>query len=351
MRFLILGAFIAITAQAECVAQGKPTQVFIAPVKQEQVSDIVESIGTAKAFNSVKITSEVSSKITEIHFKEGQSVAKGELLFTLNDKEEKANLMAAKSTLSQKKRAYERAKNLLQTKTISEVVYQERESEHETALANVAAAQARLNLQQIKAPFSGTVGILDHSIGEFIQSGEEMVNLNDLSQMKLDFFVPSRYLNTLKVNDNLEAQTDAYNTKFIGKIALIDNQIDQTTRTIRVRALINNKENLLKDGMLMTVRIFAQTRSALTIPEEALIKRGEGNFVFKVHEKGEKKIAKYTPIVIGSRHQDTIEVLEGLDKDDFIVNHGLIKVRDGSEIIAKQIEDNNQKLQELIESK
>lgn len=326
------------------------THVFVAPVQTKAVYDVVESVGTVKAYNSVFIASEVSSKVTKIHFDEGQEVQKGDLLFTLNNKEEKADLAAAESAFVQKKKAYDRAKNLVKTNVISDATFQERESEFETEKANVQAFKARLDLQEIRAPFSGSLGILDLSVGEYIQSGESMVNLSDLTKMKLDFNVPSRFLSSLKVGDVLEATSSAYEKVFKGKISFVDQQVNQTTRTVRVRAIIPNPDKLLKDGMLMTIKIYTNERQSNLIPEESLIKRGEDSFVFKVVEENQKKIAKYTQVELGSRYFGEVEIVQGLHTGDVVVHHGVMSVKDGAEVAVKAKEVEEKTLQQMLEN-
>lgn len=341
--FVLLLNFMAINANAQ-------QKVFVAPVQFKKVYDIIESIGTTKAYNSVIITSEVDSKVTKIHFKQGQLVAKDDVLFSLNNTEEKADVAAVKSDYSQKKRAYIRAQTLVKENAISDVTYDNRKSEYETTQANLKSVNARLDLLEIRAPFSGTLGILDLSIGEFIQSGTAMVSLNDLTTMKLDFNIPSRYLSTLKVGNSLEAKSSAYDKVFKGEISFVDTQIDPVTRTIRVRAIIPNTENLLKGGMFMTIKTFANERDSLIIPEESLIKRGENNFVFKVIENEGKKIAKYQAIQIGTRQLGSLEVLKGLNAGDQVIHHGVLKVKDGGEVDVKAIEKDNETLNQMLNS-
>ena len=326
------------------------SNVFVAPVQTKPVYDVIESVGTVKAFNSVVVTSEVSSKVTKIHFKEGQEVQEGDLLFTLDNKEEKADLAAAESAFIQKKKAYDRAKNLVKTNVISDATFQERESEYETEKANVQAVKARLDLQEIRAPFSGSLGIVDLSVGEYIQAGESMVNLSDLTKMKLDFFIPSRFLSSLKVGDTLEATSNAYDKVFKGQISFVDQQVDQITRTVRVRAIIQNPEKLLKDGMLMTIKTYTNERQSKLIPEEAVIKRGENNFVFVAVTENEKSIAKYKQIEIGSRYFGEVEVLKGLEEGEDVIHHGIMSVKDGSEVVIKFKEVEEKTLQQMLKN-
>jgi membrane fusion protein (multidrug efflux system) len=346
----LLMSFVHVNANANGKQNAKQN-VFVAPVLLEKIYDVVESVGTTKASESVIITSEVDSKVTEVHFKPGQIVVKGELLFTLNDTEEKADVAAVKSDFTQKKRAYERAKTLVKENAISDVTYEDRQSEFYTVEANLEAVNARLDLLEIRAPFSGTLGILDLSVGEYIQSGTPMVSLNDLSIMKLDFNIPTRYLSVLKIGDSLEAKSSAYKKSFKGEISFIDTEVNAITRTVRVRALIPNPENLLKGGMFMTVKMFAQQRDSLTIPEEALIKRGEGNFVFKIVEEENKTIVKYQTVEIGARQFGSLEILSGLEAGDRVVHHGVLKLKDGVEVVIKAIEKNDDTLIEMLNSK
>ena len=332
------------TAQAQ-------TAVFAAKAKEVQFYDVVESVATAKAYDSVTITPEVSSKLTDIHVVEGQKVQKGDLLFTLNNKEELADLNAARSTFFQKEKAFKRAKPLLEDKVISDATYQERESDYLTAKAQVESVSARLDLLEIKAPFAGSVGIIDMSVGTFVQAGEPMVNLSNLDKMKVDFFVPSRYLSVLQVGDVLQAQSSAYDDVFEGRLAFVDQQVDVETRTVRVRAIVDNPQGQMKDGMFMTVKIKANPRKALTIPEESVVKTGTENYVYVIQTKDDQQVVAKRPVEIGKRLDGELEILKGLKADEIVVHHGVMKVRDGAAVQVQFVEENNETLDQMLQGK
>ena len=345
MKKIILPAFALFCVTVSSYAQ---TGVFVAPVVKKDIADVVESIGTAKAYESVIITSDTTKKVTGIHFEEGDKVQTGSLLFTLNKQEEEADLAAAQSSYIEKKKAYERAKQLKADGVISNAVYQERKAAYETEEAGVAAVKARIALKEIRAPFSGTVGILDISVGALVQPGTVMTSLDDLSRMKLDFNVPSRYLSTLKVGDTVEAKTDAYTETFKSTVSYIDTRVDPITRSVRVRSIVPNENNLLKEGMLMKVKAFTNSRPAMTIPEEALIKRGEQDFVFKVGEKDGQSVAVEQEVQIGQRSRGVVEILDGLAEGEQVIHHGVLKVRNGTPIKIRAVEDEDKHLQQML---
>ncbi len=322
--------------------------VFVAPVKQESFYDVIESIGTVKAFDTVEITTETAKKLTQIHVTEGSQVKKGDLLFTLDKREEEADLAAAKSALYEAKRAYERAKSLRKKDVVSDAIYQERKAAYETQKANVEAVEARLTLREIRAPFSGVLGIIDMSVGTFVQPGDVMATLDHLSKMKVDFSLPSRYLSDTEIGDKILLKTDAYDIDFMGKVTYIDTQVDPVTRTLRVRAVVENEKNLLKNGMLAKVNLLANPRKSLTIPEESIIKRGKNDFVFKVVTVEEGKQAQYTKITLGQRKYGVVEVLEGLKEGDQIIHHGVMKVKDGAKVKVKAVEAEKKTLKQML---
>lgn len=326
-----------------------PTAVIVSPVLSKSFGDRVEALGTTRSNEMVIVTADTAEKITKIYFEEGQEVKKGDLLVTLAKGEENAALRAAQAALSEAQSSYNRAKDLQETKAISQAAMQERLSNLNQARAAIAGVTARLDDLAITAPFDGVVGLREVSVGALVRPSDMITTIDDLSVIKVDFDVPSLFLPTLKKGLQIIGRVEAFGDRdFIGEVQTINTQVDPLTRTVKVRGLIQNEDRVLKPGLLMTIDLIKNERQALVIPEEALIKRGNQNFVFIPKEIEGKLVASETEIEIGSRRRGDIEVLSGLSENDKVINHGALKIKDGAEISIKAIEQEQKTISDML---
>ncbi len=339
--------------QTPAFARGKgpsgPTQVIIAPVTLKDYSDTIEALGTTKSNEMVVIKTDTSEKILEIHFEDGQEVKQGDLLITLTKAEEDADLRAAEASLLEADSAYQRAKKLQKNNALSTKVLQERLTILQQRKANIETIKARLDKHIITAPFDGVLGLREVSIGTLLQPNDPITTIDDITKIKVDFDVPSTYLSSLTKGASFAGKVEAFpNQEFKGKIQAINTRIDPVTRTVKTRGIINNPNKILKPGLLMSIDIIKNQRQAIVIPEESLIKRSDKNFVFITDKKEGKLFAKEIEVTIGTRKPGEIEILSGLNAGDNIIVHGIVKIKDNSEIKIKAIEDKDMSLQELI---
>ncbi len=326
-----------------------PTPVIVSSVSLHEFSDQVEALGTTKSNETVVITADRAEKISTINFEDGQEVKQGEILLTLGQREETAELQAAQAQLSEAQSAYDRAKGLEQSSALSTATLQERQAALTNAQAAVEAVQARLAKLTIAAPFDGVLGLREVSVGTLVQPGDRITTIDDLSRIKVDFDVPSVYLATLKPGLPIVGTVEAFGKReFKGTVRTVNTQIDPVTRTVKVRAIVPNVDGFLKPGLLMSINLFKNPRRALLIPEEALIKRSDKNFVYVILQDENKKIVKQTEIALGARKPGMIEVLSGLSDGDQIVVHGTLKLRDGAEVIIRAEEKEDTPLGELL---
>ena len=187
------------------------------------------------------------------------------------------------------------------------------------------------------------------SPGALVEPGDVITPLDDISVMKLDFNVPSIHLATLRPGTPVEAVSPAFaGQSFRGSVSSIDSRVDPVTRSIVVRALIDNSDGLLKPGLLMSGELLKNERNALMIPEEALIPRGEKNGVLLADETKSPAVAEQRPVVIGSRRVGEVEILEGLEPGDKVITHGTIKVRPGQEISIRGMDGQDKPLHEML---
>jgi len=337
-------------AQAQKAAgPKKPTAVIIAPVVKNKFADQIEALATTKSNESVIITADRAEKIAAIYFKGGQVVKKGYLLVTLDKNQEEAQLRASQALTEQRQSAYNRAKGLSGNSALPRSTLQTRLAELKQSQAETEAIKASLESYEIKAPFDGVLGLREVSVGTLVQPADIITTIDDLTQMKVDFDVPSVFLTALKPNLPIEGQIEAFgDKKFRGVIKTINTQIDPVTRTVKVRGILPNEDGSLKPGLLMSIKLSKNIRQSLLIPEEALIKKANENYVFKVYKEDEKTIARQIKVNIGSRQPGVIEVLSGLKESDKIVTHGQTKIRDGAEITIRAHENTDTSLKELL---
>jgi membrane fusion protein (multidrug efflux system) len=300
--------------------------VVVAPVRDAEFAAVVEALGTAKANEAVDITAKVSNRIVAIHFNEGQSVRKGDVLVQLDNDEARADLAIAEAALAESRSVVNRSRELAVTQALSEQQMEQLETTLRSNEARVAATRARLNELVIRAPFSGRVGLRNASVGGLVGPNTVITTLDDTSVIKLDFSVPETFLANIKAGMEIAATSAAYaGESFRGRVLSVDSRVDPVSRSVVVRALVPNSQGKLKPGMFMTVRLSQGGGKTLMFPEQALVPERDQQFVFAVREGKAYKIA----IVVGRRRPGEVEVLEGLTVGDLVVTEGTQKVRDG----------------------
>lgn len=357
-RLLICSAlFVAAPSFAQKSDKSEaPLDVIVQSVATRDLQNNIEALGNLRAYESTSITAKTTKTVTSIHFDDGQRVNKGMVLVEMTNAEESALMDEARLTANEAKKQLERTEALAKTGAVSPSLLDQRTREYQAAQARYLAVQARLKDLIITAPFSGVVGLRDISVGRLVAPGQTITTLNDDSRMKLDFTVPAIYLRSLRVGLPIEAQShDLGNKKFKGKVFSIDNQIDESTRSIKVRAILDNADHELKQGLLMTVVISADVRKSLVLSEAALVPMGSNNFVFVLQPNKNTKVSPWVAekrqIQIGQRYKGLVEVLSGLKDGDKVVTHGLQKIHAGQalKIMAEQSNDPAKKTEPLSE--
>ncbi|EAT12647.1 efflux RND transporter periplasmic adaptor subunit [Bermanella marisrubri] len=310
-----------------------PTPVVLHSVTTKPLEQTIEAIGSARAQESVTITGSVTEKIESIHFQQGQKVDKGTLLVSLNSEEEEAQLKAARVNLSEQKREYKRIENLVKQKSVSASELDRLQSSIDLANARIKEAQAKIADRRIRAPFSGQLGLRFVSPGALLSPGDSITTLDKIDQLEVEFEMAETYLPYIQPNQSLNAISNAYpKLNFNGQIKTLDSRIDNTTRSIRVRATIDNQDQKLKPGMMLVLRIISEQRQAIMIPEEAIFMRAKQHYVYIVDKN---MVVNERAIKVGLRTRGEVEVIEGLKDGEQIVHQGLLKVRPGSQVEAQ----------------
>lgn len=357
-RFLVcaLSLFSISTFAQKSDKPELPLDVIVQPVATRELQNNIEALGNLRAYESILVTAKATKTVTQIRFDDAQRVHKGAVLVEMTNAEESALMEEARLTAGEAKKQLDRTQALAKTGAVSPSLLDQRTREYEAARARFNALQARFKDLIITAPFSGVVGIRDVSLGSLIAPGQVITTLNDDSKMKLDFTVPALYLRSLRIGLPIDAQSHDLGDKiFKGKIFSIDNQVDESTRSIKVRAIFDNSNYELKQGLLMTVVVRADIRKSLVLSEAALVPMGSNNFVFVLQPtkdaKASKWIAEKRQIYIGQRYKGLVEVVGGLQDGEKVVTHGLQKIHAGQalNIMAEQSNDPAKKAEPLSE--
>jgi membrane fusion protein (multidrug efflux system) len=317
--------------QTVSVEDRPPVAVVITEAVERMLVDEVEALGTTRAREAVEITPRISSIITAIRFREGESVDAGAVLVELDNAEERAALAEAEATVIDSRAQFRRAKELLASRTVSESQAQQLEATMNADEARLRAAQARFEQSLVRAPFAGRIGLRQVSPGSLVSPGTVITTLDDLSSVRLDFTVPESFLGVLQAGLEIQARSVAFEGRdFGGTVATIDTRVDPVTRAVTIRADLPNDDGLLKPGMFLTVRLAGQARARVVVPEAALVPEGDRQMVYTVRDGRSWR----TEVVVGRRLRGEVEILEGLQVGDQVVVEGTQKVANGGRVTA-----------------
>jgi len=306
-----------------------PVAVVVVEAIERQLVDEVEALGTTRAREAVQVTPRISSVITEIRFREGETVAAGEVLVELDNAEERAALAEAEARVIDSRAQFRRARELMASNTVSESQVQQLEATMNADEARLRAAEARFEQTLVRAPFAGRIGLRQVSPGSLVSPGTVITTLDDLSRMRLDFTVPETFLGVLEPGLAIDAESVAFEGRvFSGKVSTIDTRVDPVTRAVTIRAELPNDDGLLKPGMFLTVRLAGQSRARVLVPEAALVPEGDRQHVYLVRDERSWR----TPVVVGRRLVGEVEILDGIKAGDTVVVEGTQKVANGGRV-------------------
>ncbi len=313
-------------------ANSAPPAITVEAGKVAQISlpQGITAVGSLRSDESITLRPEVAGRISEILFKEGQRVAQGTVLVRFDASVQRAEFEQAKANLQLNKSKFERAVDLQKKGFISSQAREEAENHYRVSEAAAELANAKLSKLVLRAPFSGIVGLRTVSVGDYVKDGQDIVNLEGIDPLKVDFKVPEIYLKQVAVGQALQIGLDAFpNQIYEGKVFAINPLVDANGRSIVIRAVIKNGEARLRPGMFARVRLlFSDHRDSLVVSEQALIPVGDDQYVFKVVDGRAQRVK----IDIGQRRAGRVEVLQGLKSDDMVVTAGQLKLRDGAPV-------------------
>ena len=361
--------------------------VEVAVVESANLRDDAQAVGSLKSRQNTMIRPEVAGRVVALGFSDGNQVRAGQLLVQLDDSLQRAEIQQAQAQVSIAQANHKRNQELVAQNFIAQRSLDESQANLQVAQAQLSLGCARWQRMKIYAPYAGTLGIRNVNIGDFVKEGADLVNLEDLSALYVDFRLPERYQGKVAVNQTVEVQVDAIpGHSFPARIEAIDPLIDASGRAISVRALLANgggagknakpvinpaplkpanpqgqsveaicpQQNMaasdrsaasgpLRPGMFARVNaLFALKQSAMSVPEEAIVPMGGKQFVIKavppeaVPDHGPlppdtKLVSQRTEVKLGARRPGRVEILSGLSATDTVVVAGQFRLqKDGT---------------------
>lgn len=319
---------------------GGPVSVEVAQVKTIALQDDAQAVGSLRSRQSVVLRPEVAGRIAQIGFAEGQRVRKGQLLVQLDDVLQKAELSQAQAQLSIARANLKRNEELVAQAFVAQRVLDESRAALQVAEAQVALAQARLARMRVLAPFDGTVGLRNINLGEYVKDGADLVNLEDTSQLTVDFRLPERYQTRIATGQSVKVELDALPGRtFSARVQAVDPLLDANGRSIAVRAVLPPAPGgELRPGMFARVTtVFATNDAALVVPEEAIVPQGGKQFVVELVKEGEgdgaKLVSRRTEVQLGVRRGAQVQVISGVSEGDTVVVAGQQRLqKDGTAV-------------------
>ncbi len=323
----------------------KPPSVESAKVEIMKLTDDTQAVGSLKSRQGVTLRPEVSGRITQLNFKDGERVKKGQLLVQFDDQLQVAQVKQSQAELSIAMANHKRNQELVAQNFISKRSVDESAANLEVAQAKLSLSQATASRLKITAPFDGMTGIRTVNVGDYLKDGGDIVNIEDITAVFVDFRLPERFQTKVKKGQKAQVDMDALpGRKFTAVIQAIDPMLDANGRSVGIRACIDNRQNQLRPGMFARVNaVFSERDKAIVVPEEAIVPQGGKQFVIKLldgADKGTDKETKTTQRVevkVGIRKPGKVEILEGLVEGDEVITAGQQRVqKDGT--VVKVVE-------------
>jgi membrane fusion protein (multidrug efflux system) len=334
--FIASLSFISISCSNKNASAGgfklPPTPVEITNVKEQNVADKFQAVGTIEALEAVTIVSEIDASVISLPFEEGSFIRKGEIIARLDDSQLSAEVNRAEALFVQSKAAYKRIKSIVDQNAGAPQDLDDAVANLKVAEANYQLAKARLDKTIIAAPFDGIVGTRKVSIGTFVRTGQEITELANLNEIRVSFSAPEHFLAQLKRNAEVIVSSNVFpGYQVKGKIVAIEPILDSETRNVNVLARVKNPGLKFHPGMSANVSaVLSERPNALTIPNEAVFANGDQSFVFVVNKDSSVAVR---PVTLGLQTAQIVEVVNGLTNGMQVVKAGHQKLFDGAKVM------------------
>lgn len=320
--------------QARMSQPPPPATISSATVTSEQWQPTLDAVGSLVAAQGVFVNNEVPGHVSAIRFESGEAVEAGEPLVQLEDSSDRAELdgLIAEQHLAELQ--YQRTKTLFDKHTVSRAEYDDARAKLESAQASVVAKQALIKKKTVRAPFSGKLGIRKVNLGQYLAPGSQIVLLQQVDPIYADYSLPERFYEQVSVEQKIELTVQAYPDRvFSGRITALDPGIDPGTRSVRVRAKLENPGGLMRPGMFVQIKtLLPERRDVLTVPRTAVTYNPYGDAVFVISKQDGQMVVKIRTIETGDARGERVEVVNGLEAGEKVVAAGTVKLRNGQSV-------------------
>ena len=316
--------------------QGRIVTVEGEVVKTGTMTKRISTVGKISANAAVTLKAEMHGKIKEILFTEGASVKKDQPIIQFEDSDAKADLKQSEAEVALRKADFERIEKLHQQKIGSTKDFDKARAELTMAEGRLDAAKSKLDKTLIKAPFEGTIGLIELSVGAYVQAGQDLVTIVDATPIKVDFKVPEKNIHDIGVGQIVEVRIDAFKDQvFRGAVEAVDAKVEPESHSISLRGSIPNEDLLLRPGLFANISlIIGEQGDIIQIDEAAVDREGEIEFVWVV-EKGK---AVRRRVLTGIRENGKMEIIAGVRPGQIIVTAGQLKLSDGVRVKLSNLE-------------
>ncbi|MEX0647773.1 MAG: efflux RND transporter periplasmic adaptor subunit [Balneolaceae bacterium] len=310
-------------------------QVEAIEVTYESIEDRIFTSGTIRANEVVQLSMETSGIVTDISFEEGRLVEKGNLLLKINDSELQAQKQRASFRLNLAEQREERQRGLLDRGGTSRDEYEATQNEVNVLRSELQLIEAQIDKTELRAPFSGNIGLKYVSEGSYISPNAEIASLQDINPVKVDFSVPERYISRVDVGDQVNFTVQGVDSTFTGEVYAIEPAINRDTRTLQIRAISSNDDGLLYPGAFANITLILDTiDDAMMVPTISLIPELNSQKLFVVRNGAIEEVR----VSSGMRTSEKVQVLDGIAVGDTVLTTGLLQAVPGMEVDVVNLE-------------
>jgi membrane fusion protein (multidrug efflux system) len=325
------------TAMAEGAAfQPPPEAVTTIVAKAETWPSTLKAVGTVAAVQGVTVSADLSGTVERINFDSGRSVRAGEVLVELNTRQERAQLTALEAQRDMARLTFDRMQGLLNERVISKAEFDQATSDQKQTEARVGEVKATMERKTIRAPFSGTLGIRQVNLGQYLREGDPVVELQALSPIYVNFDVPQQSAGQVRVGREVRISADEIpGASLTGRVTALDSVVNQETRNVRIQATLQNRDGQLRPGMFVEAEVVTGGgQTVIALPASAINYAPFGDSVFIVSEMKSPDGKTYKGVrqqfvKLGGNRGDQVAIVSGINPNDEIVTSGLFKLRTG----------------------
>jgi membrane fusion protein (multidrug efflux system) len=312
-----------------------PAAVTTTVAKKERWQPALNAVGSLRAVNGITVSTDLAGIVSEISFQSGAAVKKGEMLIKLDTKQEDAQLRSAKARRDWASVTLERQRSLVTSGAASKSDYDSAESDYLQAMAAVDDAQALIARKTIMAPFDGLLGIRQVDLGQYLNVGVPIVQLQSIDPIYVEFALPQQNLEQIAVGKTLRLKAAGVTgNEFTGEITAIDSRLDDSTRNLMVQGTVGNAEGKLRPGMFVDVEVLLPENEVITVPSSSIsyAPYGDSVFIVKDAQGADSKAGKEVQqqfVKLGPTRGDQVAIISGIKEGDEVVSSGVFKLRSG----------------------